>query len=120
MNARTLTLQLVLTLAVVALALTGYHRFVLAPSVRFGVVDVSEVYRLKEKQILAVVTKPTVTDADKQMAVTMTVEFSKTLPAALEQLPAECGCFVLLRSAVAAQAPNTVDLTPLLRQKIGV
>jgi hypothetical protein len=93
---------------------------VLTPSVRFGVVDVGEVYRLKEKQILEVVTKPSVTDADKQRAVTMTVEFSKALPAALEQLPAECKCFVLVRSAVAAETPNTVNLTPLLRQKIGV
>ncbi|MET0334104.1 MAG: hypothetical protein ABW190_07510 [Rhizobacter sp.] len=120
MNAKAIALQALVTLAVVSLVMVAYHRFVLAPSIRIGVVDVGEVYRLKEKQILEVVTKPSVTDVDKQKAVTMTLEFTKALPAALEQLPSECQCFVLVRSAVAAETPNTLDLTPLLKRKIGV
>jgi hypothetical protein len=120
MSPLAITVQAALTLAVTTSALTVYHRFVLTPSVRFAVVDVGEVYRLKEKQILQVVTKPSVTDADKQAAVNMTMEFAKALPAALEQLHQECKCFVLVRSAVAAETPNTLDLTPLLKQKVGV
>ncbi len=120
MNARAFSLQLLVTLVAVAALLGLYHRFVMAPAMRIGVVDVSEVYRLKEKQILEVVTKPAVTDADKQKAVTMALEFTKALPAALEQLPRECNCFVLVRSAVAAETPNMIDLTPALRSKIGV
>ncbi|MEO8152369.1 MAG: hypothetical protein ABI605_04805 [Rhizobacter sp.] len=120
MNARALALQAVIASMVVALGIVIYHRFVLPTSMRFGVVDVGEVYRLKEKQLLDMVTKPTVTDADKERAIAMALEFTKTLPAALEQLPRECKCFVLVRSAVAAESPSTVDLTPLLKSKIGV
>lgn len=120
MNAKALGLQVLVTLMVVALCIGAYHRYVHTTAMRFGVVDVGEVYRLKEKQLVDMVTKPTVTNADKERAVAAALEFTKTLPAALDQLPHECKCFVLVRSAVAAETPNTVDLTPLLKSKIGV
>lgn len=120
MNGKHLGWQALVTFMVVALCLAAYHRFAAATAIRFGVVDVGEVYRLKEKQLVDMVTKSTVTDADKARAVEAAQEFAKTLPAALEQLPQECKCFVLLRSAVVADTQGTIDLTPLLRSKIGV
>lgn len=120
MNARALALQSAVTLMIVVAGLTFYHRFVLPGTTRFGVVDVGEVYRLKEKQLLEMVTKPLVSDADKLLALAAAQEFAKVFPLALEQLPLECQCLVLVRSAIAAQTPHTVDLTPLLKKKIGL
>jgi hypothetical protein len=44
--------------------------------------------------------------------------FAQRLPTALEELPRECGCLVVLRTAVAGPAPRTVDLTAELRRKV--
>jgi hypothetical protein len=115
-----MAIQWLVVLMTVTVAIAFYHLFVLPRTMRFGLVDVNEVYRLKEKQLLDMVTKPTVSDADKQGAIEAAAAFAKALPAALEQLPIECGCFVLVRSAVAAPTGNTVDLTPLLKKKVGV
>ena len=35
----------------------------------------------------------------------------------LDELPRECGCLVVLRTAVAG-SPHAVDLTPALRRKV--
>ena len=37
---------------------------------------------------------------------------------ALEELPRECGCLVVLKSALAGPTPRTVDLTAQLRRKV--
>ena len=37
----------------------------------------------------------------------------------LEELPRDCACLVVLKSAVAGRTPQTVDLTALLQQKLG-
>ena len=48
----------------------------------------------------------------------MARRFSQRLPAALDELPRECGCLVVLKSAVAGDALRTVDLTAHLKQKV--
>mgnify|MGYP000261111342 CR=1 FL=1 len=53
---------------------------------------------------------------DKAFAMART--FSQRLPLALEELPRECGCLVVLKSAVAGPTPRTVDLTAQLRRKV--
>ena len=44
--------------------------------------------------------------------------FAQRLPLALVELPRECNCLVILRTAVAGSTPNTVDLTAQLRKKV--
>ena len=46
--------------------------------------------------------------------------FARALPQALEELPQECGCLVLLRNAIAANTPAMIDLTPALKRKVGL
>ena len=43
---------------------------------------------------------------------------AQRLPLALEELPRDCGCLVVLKAAVAGPTPNTVDLTAALRRKV--
>ena len=105
------------TLFLVAGALLVYDRAVVRPAQRVGMVDVAEVYRQKEAEFTLLLTKSSSED-DRQRALLMARAFAQRLPAALEELPRDCGCLVVLKSAVAGPTPHTVDLTAQLRKKV--
>lgn len=105
---------------VVAIGLAAYHHYVRAPRDRIGVIDVTEVYRLKEKEFTDLVTRVGASESDKDRAMAGAEAFARALPQALEELPQECGCLVLLRNAIAATTPATIDLTPALKRKVGL
>ena len=106
-----------LTLLVVSAALAAYDRLVLRPALVIGVVDVAEVYRAKEAEFTQILTKAS-SEEDRQKALFMARTFAQRLPVAIEELPRECGCLVVLKSAVAGPTPNTIDLTATLRRKV--
>ena len=109
------------TLFVVAASLTAYDRLVLRPALVIGVVDVAEVYRAKEAEFTQILTKTLSqphSEEERQKALSMAKTFAQRLPAALDELPRECGCLVLLKTAVAGPTPNTVDLTAQLSRKV--
>lgn len=108
------------SLFVVALGIAAYHHYVRSPADRIGVIDVAEVYRLKEKEFTDLVTKAGASEADKDKAMAGAEAFARALPRALEELPQECGCLVLVRNAIAAATPTTIDLTPVLKRKVGL
>lgn len=113
--------QSLVTLFVVAASLAAYDRWVLRPALVVGVVDVAEVYRAKEAEFTQILTKTLSqphSEEDRQKALSMAKTFAQRLPAALDELPRECGCLVLLKTAVAGPTPNTVDLTTQLRRKV--
>ncbi|WP_150429973.1 hypothetical protein [Dechloromonas sp. CZR5] len=109
--------QGLLTLLVVSASITAYDRLVLRPALVIGVVDVAEVYRAKEAEFTQILTKAG-SEEDRQKALFMARTFAQRLPVALEELPRECGCLVVLKTAVAGVTPNTVDLTAVLRRKV--
>jgi hypothetical protein len=85
------------------------------------VVDVAEVYRAKEAEFTQILTKALShppSEEDRQKALIMARAFAQRLPLALDELPRECNCLVVLRTAVAGPTPNTVDLTAQLRRKV--
>ena len=100
-----------------ASALTAYDHWVVRPALRVGIVDVGEVYRQKEAEFTLILTKAS-SDDERQRAMAMARVFAQRLPVALDELPRECGCLVVLRSAVAGAPPRTVDLTAHLKQKL--
>lgn len=106
-----------LALLIVLGTLAAYDRVVVRPAQRVGVVDVGEVYRQKEAEFTQLLTRAT-SDADREKAFALARNFSQRLPAALEELPRDCACLVVLKSAVAGRTPRTVDLTALLQQKV--
>ena len=116
-NTSQLLRQGLLTLLVVSAGLTAYDRLVLRPALVIGVVDVAEVYRAKEAEFTQILTKVS-SEEDRQKALFMARTFAQRLPLALEELPRECSCLVVLKSAVAGPTPNTVDLTAALRRKV--
>ena len=113
--------QGLVTLLVVAASLAAYDRLVLRPALVIGVVDVAEVYRAKEAEFTQILTKALSqppSEEDRQKALIMARAFAQRLPLALDELPRECNCLVVLRTAVAGPTPNTVDLTAQLRRKV--
>jgi hypothetical protein len=104
-------------LVTVAGSLAIYDRYVARPARLVGIVDVAEVYRTKEAEFTQLLTK-TPSDEERQKALLMARAFAQRLPLALEQLPRECGCLVILKGAVAGASPYTVDLSPRLRPKV--
>ena len=115
---KALAIHLATTLVVVAVALGGYHRHVVLPAQRVGVVDLGEVYRAKEQEFARLLARGT-TEEERQQAQALARRFAEQLPAALEELPRDCGCLVVLKSALAGHAGNVVDLTAQLRRKVG-
>jgi NAD(P)H-nitrite reductase large subunit len=114
---RAALLQVLVALLVVAAALAAYDRLVIRPSQIVGIVDVGEVYRQKEAEFTLILTKAG-TDDERQKAMVMARAFAQRLPVALEELPRECGCLVVLKSAVAGPTPRTLDLTAHLKRKV--
>lgn len=107
-----------LTSAFVAAALlAGYDRWVVQPALWIGVVDIGEVYRHKEAEFTRQLTRAG-NDGERQQALAMARAFAQRLPVALAELTQECGCLVVVNSAVAAPAPRTLDLTARLQQKV--
>ena len=98
-------------------ALAAYDRMVVRPAQRVGVVDVGEVYRQKEAEFTLILTRAA-SDGEREQAMRMARSFAQRLPLALEELPRDCGCLVVLKTAVAAPEPRTVDLTAHLRRKV--
>ncbi len=111
--------QGLVTVVVVALGLLVYAHWIARPALRIGVVDLNTVYREKEAEFTRRITEAR-TDADRDQALQAAREFARRLPQALESLPQECQCLVLLRTATVAPAPATPDLTPQLRRKVGL
>ena len=107
----------IVSLITTAGALLVYDRLVIRPARTIGVVDLAEVYRTKEDEFTRRLTAAH-TEEERQATLQMARAFAQRLPVALESLPAECGCLVVLKASVAGPTPYTVDLTARLRQKV--
>ena len=110
-------LNAVMALLIVACVLAAYDRLVIRPGQLIGVVDVGEIYRQKEAQFTLILTKAG-SDVERERAMAMARIFAQRLPDALEELPRDCACLVVLKSAVAGPTPFTLDLTAHLRRKL--
>ena len=112
-----LLLSAVLSFLIVAAGLALYDRTVVRPALVIGMVDVAEVYRAKEAEFTQILTRTTL-EEDRQKALLMARTFAQRLPVALEELPHDCNCLVVLKSAIAGPTPHILDLTPVLRKKV--
>ena len=110
----------VITSVIVSLALVGYDRAVRRPATVVGLIDVGEVMKRQHAAVLGTVTKPTASERDRARATDRGAQFSTVFPRALDQLAEECGCLVLVRSAVAGVPPNSIDLTARLEELLGL
>jgi hypothetical protein len=85
----------VLSVLIVAAGLALYDHTVIRPALVIGMVDVAEVYRAKETEFTQLLTRTTL-EEDRQKALLMARAFAQRLPVALEELPRDCSCLVIL------------------------
>ena len=116
---KALLLPLGCSVLVVAAGLILYDRYVIRPALRVGIVDLGEVYRWKEAQFSAALTRNT-SEAERARTMASVRQFTQRLPTALDELPADCRCTVMLKTSVAGPVPNSVDLTDALKRKLGM
>jgi len=116
---RQVLLQAAVSAVVAALVLLAYERWHGHPPALIGVVDLNAVYRQKEAEFTRRVTEAG-TEAERDQAMKEARLFARRLPMALEALPLECRCVVVLKSVVVSSGPDTLDLTPGLRAKLGL
>jgi hypothetical protein len=86
----------------------------------FAVLDVAELYRLKEREVAAVLMKPDATPDERHAALKRAQAFGANLTALIEHLPAQCRCLIVARGAVIGSAAHLPDLTPSVRQRLGL
>jgi hypothetical protein len=93
----------------------------LAPAAapRLAVLDVGELYRLKETQVAKVLVKLDATHEDRALALQRASAFGLEMTNLIQSLPEECHCLILARGAVVGPAPLLPDLTPEVRRRLG-
>lgn len=121
MNARTAAI-LVLTNALLSAAFIGVYALWFAPAKvpALAVLDVGELYRLKETQVATVLVKRDSTDEDRALALKRAAAFGLEVTSLIQSLPDECRCLILARGAVVGPAPLLPDLTPEVRRRLGL
>jgi hypothetical protein len=85
-----------------------------------AVLDVGELYRLKETQVATVLVKHDSTETDRAMALKRAAAFGLEVTNLIRSLPEECRCLILARGAVVGPAPLLPDLTPEVRRRLGL
>jgi hypothetical protein len=120
-NVRTAVLLVGLN-ALVSAALIALAHLWLAPprAPALAVLDVAELYRLKELQVAAVLFKRDASDDERAGALRAAGGFGAEVSTLLATLPDECRCVVLARGAVVGAAPLLRDLTPDVRRRLGL
>jgi hypothetical protein len=121
MNARAV-LFFLLANALVSAGLVLGHAAWLSPepAPRLAVLDVGELYRLKEMQLAAVLTKRGATEEERAGALQGAGAFSEEFMTLLQALQQECRCLILVRGAVVGPANALPDLTPDVRRRLGL
>lgn len=112
---------MLLSFANAAILLAGYHAWNAGHGrLRVATLDIAEIYRLKERQFAALLTKPGASEADRGQAIELARAFGTELAALTRSLPNECGCLVLTQAAVVGSGENIPDLTPAVKRRFGL
>ncbi|MQA40593.1 hypothetical protein [Rugamonas aquatica] len=109
--------HMLLSLLAAAGCTAAYDHWWIRPQLRIGVVDVATVYHEKEEQFRRLAAAGAA-DRGADRAMLMARRFAQRLPAALDELPGECGCLVYDKSVLMGDVPSALDLTERLREKV--
>jgi len=119
-----LALGVAINVLLIVLAVIAYDQYARVRELRVAVVDVAAVYRWKEAQFTALLTQPGADARAESSAPHLAAAFARELPQALDDIAAECHCLLLTRAVLAGPpehvAAHVADLTPTLKQKLGM
>ena len=114
-------MSVLISLANTAALIAAYHAFNGAhPHPKIAMLDIAEIYRLKESEFAALLIKPGASEADRAKAIELARTFGTELVALTDRLPAECNCLVLTKPAVVAGGNSVPDLTPEVKRRFGL
>lgn len=102
---------------VCAVALAGYHRFIVQPAQRIGIVDLDRILSERQTLFTSDLIKAN-NDQERGAIQRQAVEFAATVQTAMDELAGECGCLVLDRTVVVGPRPGMPDLTLELKRKV--
>ena len=121
MSVKTVSVLIVAS-ALSSAALVVAYALWLAPAKTpvLAVLDVGELYRLKETQVAAVLVKRDSTDEDRALALKRASAFGLEMASLIQSLPQECRCVILARGAIVGPTPLLPDLTPEVRRRLGL
>jgi hypothetical protein len=120
-NAKTVTWLVGLNALVSAALIALVHLWLVPERVpALAVLDVAELYRLKELQVAAALVKRDASDEERDDALRRAAGFGTEVSTVLQALPSECRCIVLARGAVMGSEPLLRDLTPDVRRRLGL
>ena len=104
-----------------AIVLLAYHAWdVEHGRPRLATLDIAEIYRLKENQFAALLTKPGASEPERAQAIELARAFGNDLSALTRSLPNECGCLVLTKAAIVGAGERIPDLTPEIKRRFGL
>jgi hypothetical protein len=115
-----LGLGVAINVLLLVVALIAYDRFARMRELRVAVVDVAAVYRWKEAEFTTLLTQPSNDSRVDASSAELAAAFARELPAALEEIVADCHCLLLTRAVLAGQAEHVPDLTANLKHKLGM
>ena len=98
-------LNALVSLFVAAVGIAAYHHTIRSPADRIGVIDVTEVYRLKEKEFTDLVTKAGESELAKDKARAGAEALARALQQGHGEPPTNCGCLVLPRKETDGKPP---------------
>lgn len=114
---RIMLINFIVSACFVAVGIVAYDRLVLRPMLVIGVVDAATVFNAKQEQYVKAMAASR-TDIERRQAISDAEGFVPRFAAALAQLPQECACLVVDKTAVIGSHTTLIDLTPLLRKKV--
>ena len=119
MNRKVVLVSVLISFANAALLVAVYHAWNgVRAHPRIAVLDVAEIYRMKESEFAALLMKPGATEADRVRAIELARTFGTDLAALTQSLPADCNCLVLTKAAVVGG--GIADLTPEVKRRFGL
>lgn len=120
MNGKAIATSVLISLATSAALIAAYHVWNSAHvHQKIAMLDVAEIYRMKESEFAALLMKPGATEADRAKAIELARTFGTELTALTQSLPAECNCLILTKPAVVGGG-NVPDLTPEVKRRFGL
>ncbi len=87
---------------------------------RMATVDLQAVLDAKRASFAERITRPNMTDRDREAALAETSDVGTQMSAALRSLQAECGCILLTHAAVIGAYAEVEDMTPALMARLGM
>lgn len=121
MTARSAALLLLANAAISTALIASYVRWVAPPRPpTLAVLDLGELYRLKEAQVTAILVNRDTSPEARAEALKRASGFNREINQLIDALPDECRCLLLARGAVIGPAPLLSDLTPEIRRRLGL